>query len=181
MGCATETRSVFYVQSLGFTYNHDVVHGLTLFLFAKFQILHRKLCARNVFLCGTNGRAVKVGGFGIADFAPPNEEVDATRWTAQESLRSQSQLHYASKCDVWSFGCTMWEIATLGKTCAVNSCCWLSNCLNGFYQVARSSYTRVLLDRDLKSSSRNVRITFPSLHSMPTCLLSACLDKFEHL
>ena len=85
------------------------------FHFAPFQILHRKLCARNVFLCGTNGRAVKVGGFGIADFAPPNEEIDVTRWTAQESLRSQSQLHYASKCDVWSFGCTMWEIATLGK------------------------------------------------------------------
>ena len=95
-------------------YNHDV-HVCTPSI-AKFQILHRKLCARNVFLCGTNGRAVKVGGFGIADFAPPNEEVDATRWTAQESLRSrsQSQLHYASKCDVWSFGCTMWEIATLG-------------------------------------------------------------------
>ena len=74
------------------------------------------MCARNVFLCGTDGRAVKVGGFGIADFAAPNEEVDVTRWTAQESLRSQSQLHYASKCDVWSFGCTMWEIATLGKT-----------------------------------------------------------------
>ena len=84
--------------------------------FAHDKVLHRKLCARNVFLCGTNGRAVKVGGFGIADFAPPNEEIDVTRWTAQESLRSrsQSQLHYASKCDVWSFGCTMWEIATLG-------------------------------------------------------------------
>ena len=88
------------------------------FVHFQLQILHRKLCARNVFLCGTNGRSVKVGGFGIADFAPSNEEVDVTRWTAQESLRwsrSQSQLHYASKCDVWSFGCTMWEIATLGK------------------------------------------------------------------
>ena len=73
------------------------------------------MCARNVFLCGANGRSVKVGGFGIADFAPPNEEIDCTRWTAQEALRSHYK-HYASKCDVWSFGCTMWEVATLGKT-----------------------------------------------------------------
>ena len=72
------------------------------------------MCARNVFLCGTNGRSVRVGGFGIADFSPPHEEIDSTRWTAQEALRSHYK-HYASKCDVWSFGCTMWEVATLGK------------------------------------------------------------------
>ena len=35
-----------------------------------------------------------------------------TRWTANEALRSNN---YTPKCDVWSLGCLLWEVATLGK------------------------------------------------------------------
>ena len=47
------------------------------------------------------------------DYTNPGQDIDITRWTAQEAYRSRS---YATKCDVWSFGCLMWEIVTLGKT-----------------------------------------------------------------
>ncbi len=78
--------------------------------------MHRKLCARNVFL-SPDGASVKVGGFGISDYSKPNEDMDHTRWTAQEVIGGgqASSKYYASKCDVWSFGCTLWEIATLGS------------------------------------------------------------------
>ena len=74
----------------------------------KFQIFHRKLCARNVFMVNN---CPKIGGLGIADYSKPGQEADFTRWTAQETFQSRN---YAAKCDVWSFGILMWEVLTLG-------------------------------------------------------------------
>ena len=76
---------------------------------SPFQILHRKLCARNVFLCGSEA---KVGGVGLADYSKAGKEIDPLRWTAQEAIKSTM---YASKCDVWSFGILMWEVFTIGN------------------------------------------------------------------
>ena len=80
---------------------------------SNLRICHRRLCASNVFLsCGVS----KVGGFGISHTSPwgkAGKELDLTRWTAQEALRSQS---FVSKCDVWSFGVLIWEAFTLGES-----------------------------------------------------------------
>ena len=43
------------------------------------------------------------------------ERYDMTRWCANEALRSGGAAS-SSKGDVWSFGCLLWEVATLGAT-----------------------------------------------------------------
>lgn len=76
-----------------------------------FQIHHRKLCARNVSLL--NQSTPKIAGIGISEFSKPGQDVNLVRWTAPETFKSKN---YVSKCDVWSFGCLMWEAVTLGAT-----------------------------------------------------------------
>jgi endothelial-specific receptor tyrosine kinase len=77
---------------------------------SKMGILHRKLCSRNIFLANDQP---KIGAVGITSFAKPGQEVDLSRWTAQEAFKSNN---YISKCDVWSLGIVLWECSTLGAT-----------------------------------------------------------------
>ena len=70
--------------------------------------MHKKLCARSVFI--TEGEA-KIGGIGLADYSRAGQEIDSLRWTAQEAIKSKM---FVTKCDVWSFGILMWEVFTLG-------------------------------------------------------------------
>ena len=71
--------------------------------------MHKKLCARNVFIA--NNEIPKLGAVGIVDYSKAGLDLDLSRWTAQEALRSSS---YVSKCDIWSYGILLWECATLG-------------------------------------------------------------------
>ena len=73
-------------------------------------IVHKKLCARNIFLAVDQP---KIGALGIVDYVTVGQEPDLTRWTAQEALKSQN--YYVWKCDVWSVAVTFWECLTLGK------------------------------------------------------------------
>ncbi|CAF4866538.1 unnamed protein product [Pieris macdunnoughi] len=75
------------------------------------KIMHKKLCCRNVLV--TDSGVLKVSGFGLSCNRPLHSTPDFTRWTSHEMLR---QTRYNPKADVWSFGCLMWEVFTLGGT-----------------------------------------------------------------
>jgi len=77
----------------------------------KCRILHRQVCARSVLVVA--GERAKLGGFAMSDCQRGGDRIDVTRWTANEALRSNN---YTPKCDVWSLGCLLWEVATLGAT-----------------------------------------------------------------
>ena len=77
---------------------------------ARLGIPHKKLCAWNIFLAEDRP---KIGALGITNYSRPGQEIDLTRWTAQEALKSEK---YVWKCDVWSLAIVYWECATLGAT-----------------------------------------------------------------
>ena len=54
----------------------------------------------------------KICGFGLSDWQRGGEKIDHTRWRAAEALMNKQT---GSKCDIWSLGCLMWEVAALGK------------------------------------------------------------------
>ncbi|XP_050664331.1 putative inactive tyrosine-protein kinase Wsck [Leptidea sinapis] len=75
------------------------------------KIIHKRLCCRNIVV-SDNGQ-VKVSGFGLSHVRPLHSTPDYTRWNAHEILR---QTRFNPKADVWSFGCLMWEVFTIGAT-----------------------------------------------------------------
>lgn len=87
----------------------DVARGME-YLHNK-KIMHKRLCCRNIVV--NESGIAKVSGFGLSHIRPLHEVPDYTRWTSHEMLR---QTRYNPKADVWSFGCLMWEIFTLGAT-----------------------------------------------------------------
>jgi len=77
---------------------------------ARCRIYHGRLCARNILMVGEGG--AKISGFGLSDWQRGGERIDHTRWRASEALMNKQG---GTKCDVWSFGCLLWEVATLGE------------------------------------------------------------------
>jgi len=74
-------------------------------------IYHNKLCARNILMVGEAD--AKISGFGLSDWQRGGEKIDHTRWKASEALMNKQA---GPKCDVWSLGCLIWEVVTLGGT-----------------------------------------------------------------
>ena len=62
------------------------------------------------------GGVCKVGGLGVADYSKTGQEVDTARWTAREIFVGGSGVRH-TKCDVWSYACTLWEIACCTSLC----------------------------------------------------------------
>nr|CAD7590676.1 unnamed protein product [Timema genevievae] len=75
------------------------------------KIVHKQLAARNVLMA--DGIVPKITGIGIAQYNNTTNTPDYTRWTAQEIFRGRQ---HTTKSDVWSFGCLLWELVSLGGT-----------------------------------------------------------------
>nr|CAD7397889.1 unnamed protein product [Timema poppensis] len=69
------------------------------------------LAARNVLMA--DGVVPKIAGIGIAQYNNAANTPDYIRWTAQEIFRGRQ---HTTKSDVWSFGCLLWELVSLGGT-----------------------------------------------------------------
>lgn len=78
---------------------------------SKKNIIHERLCARNIFMF--NGHTPKITGHGLSHYNRSNAALDLSRWTAQEVLNGKQ---FSVKSDVWSFGVLLWEACCIGGT-----------------------------------------------------------------
>jgi len=82
------------------------------------KVIHRDLACRNI-LVGDN-KCLKITDFGMSRVVTEDDPVyNKTtsghlpyRWMALECLQ---KMNFTMETDVWSFGVTMWEIASLGR------------------------------------------------------------------
>ena len=84
---------------------------------ASLEIVHRDLACRNVLV--GEGKALKIADFGLSRVVSEGDAyVKITsgrlpiKWMAIESI---SDRVFTVQTDVWAFGVTVWEIATLGE------------------------------------------------------------------
>ena len=84
---------------------------------ADLKIIHRDLATRNVLV--DERKCLKLADFGLSRMTDYDEIYVRSskgrlpwKWLAIESLASKE---FTSASDVWSFGITLWEIATFGQ------------------------------------------------------------------
>ncbi len=89
----------------------SAAHGMA-YLETK-NILHLDLSARNLLVTKVDDKyESKVADFGLSRVLQESNEVEGpipVSWSAPEVLTHCKDI--SSKCDVWSFGVTMWEVA----------------------------------------------------------------------
>jgi uncharacterized membrane protein len=85
---------------------------------ASLQVVHRDLACRNILV--DEGNNLKITDFGLSRMINNDSMYVKTtkgklplKWMAIESIVDRS---FTTSSDVWSFGITLWEIATLGAT-----------------------------------------------------------------
>ncbi|CAI8026551.1 Ephrin type-B receptor 3 (Fragment), partial [Geodia barretti] len=99
-----------YQQLLDFC--HQIAAGMT--YLADKSFVHRDLAARNVLL---SGNTCKIADFGMARDLEESTYYTSqggkipVKWTAPEALHYRK---YSTASDVWSFGCLVYEIWSLG-------------------------------------------------------------------
>ena len=78
-------------------------------------MVHRALCCKNVLV--GSGVEIKIHNIGGYDL-PAEVQNPLVKWLAPEVLNDSN---YSTSSDVWAFGVTLWEIVTVGESCAVNT------------------------------------------------------------